>query len=115
MADAERPDAEPTPAAVQRMIDATNVGDSASFVAGFTEGAYLEDWDRGFHGHDGVSRWNASDNIGKHAHFEATATRREGDRYTVTLVVTGGGFNGTSDIDFEIDGDLISSMIISAD
>jgi hypothetical protein len=104
-----------TPPAVQRMIDATNAGDSAGFVAAFTDDAYLEDWGRMFHGHDGVARWNESDNIGKQAHFEAAGTRQEGRRYIVTLVVTGGGFNGTSDIAFELDGDQISSMVITPD
>ena len=54
-------------------------------------------------------------NIGKHAHFEATATREQQGRYVVTLVVSGGGFNGTSDITFEVQGDHIRSMVISAD
>ena len=104
-----------TPAAVQQMIDATNAGDRDAFVAAFTDDAYLVDWGREFHGHAGVARWNETDNIGKNAHFEATDTRGDGDRYVVTLVVTGGGFNGTSDISFEVDGDRIRSMVISAD
>jgi hypothetical protein len=105
-----------TPAAVQRMIDATNAADREAFVASFTEDAYLEDWGREFHGHAGVARWDATDNIGKQAHFEATATRPDGpDRFVVTLVVTGGGFNGTSDISFEVSGDRIRSMVITPD
>ena len=104
-----------TPAAVQRMIEATNEADREGFVASFTEDAYLEDWGRKFHGHAGVARWNETDNIGKNAHFAATATREEQGHYVVTLVVSGGGFNGTSDIAFEVQGDLISSMIISPD
>lgn len=105
----------PAPSAVQRMIDATNAGDRAAFLDAFTDDAYLEDWGRGFHGHDGIARWDETDNIGRRAHFEATGARREGDRWIVTLVVTGGGFNGTSDIAFEVDGDRVRSMIISAD
>ena len=35
-----------TPAAVQRMIEATNAADRKAFVASFTEDAYLEDWGR---------------------------------------------------------------------
>jgi len=41
--------------------------------------------------------------------------RTEGDGYVVTLEVTGGGFNGTSDFYFEVEDDLIRSMIIRAD
>jgi hypothetical protein len=104
-----------TPAAVQRMIEATNAGDSDAFVDAFTEDAYLEDWGRAFHGRAGVASWDQTDNIGKNAHFEATGTVERDGRYVVTLVVTGGGFNGTSDIAFEVEGDRIRSMIISAD
>jgi len=101
------------PAAIQRMVDATNSGDTDAFVASFTADAYLVDWGREFHGREGVARWNETDNIGKNAHFEAIATRAEGTTEVVTLVVSGGGYNGTGDIVFEIAGDLISRMIIS--
>ena len=101
-----------TPSAVQRMIEATNAGDHAAFVAAFTEDAYLEDWGRQFRGHEGVSSWDQTDNIGKNTRFEARATRREGEAYVVRLDVTGDGFNGTSDITFEVEGDRIRSMVI---
>ena len=106
-----------TPAAVQKMIDATNAGDSAAFVACFTDDAYIEDWGRGFSGSEGVARWNQSDNIGKHSHFEALRTKDIDGGYIVTLRVTGGGYNGTGDISFVVDatGERISRMIISAD
>jgi hypothetical protein len=104
-----------TPAAVQRMIEATNAGDRAAFLAAFTEDAYLEDWGRQFRGHDGVASWDETDNIGKNTHFEAHGTRTDGETYVVTLAVTGDGFNGTSDIAFELDGDRIRSMVIAPD
>ena len=104
-----------TPIAVRRMIEATNAGDSDAFVDAFTDDAYLEDWGREFRGRTGVARWNESDNIGKNAHFEATGTVERDGGYIVTLVVTGDGFNGTSDIAFEVEDERISSMIISAD
>ncbi len=104
-----------TPVAVRRMIEATNAGDSDAFVDAFTDDAYLEDWGREFHGRAGVARWNESDNIGRNAHFEATGTVEQGGRYVVTLVVSGDGFNGTSDIAFEVEDQRIRSMIISAD
>jgi hypothetical protein len=103
------------PTAVERMVEATNAGDRAAFVESFTEDAYLEDWGRQFRGHDGVASWDETDNIGKNTHFEALATRRDGEAYVVTLEVTGDGFNGTSDIAFEIEDDRIRSMVIAAD
>jgi hypothetical protein len=104
-----------TPSAVQRMIDATNAGDRDAFVAAFTQDAYLEDWGRQFRGHVGVRSWDRTDNIGKNTHFEARGTRQEGGSYVVTLEVTGDGFNGTSDITFEVEGDRIRSMVIKPD
>jgi hypothetical protein len=101
------------PAPVQRMIDATNAGDSDAFVAAFTPDAYLEDWGRGFHGHDGIRSWDTTDNIGRKAHFETDGAERDGDDWVVAFVVTGGGFNGTSDIRFTLDGDRISRMVIT--
>src|SRR3954453_22274847 len=97
------------------MVEATNAGDHAAFVATFTEDAYLEDWGRRFRGHDGAASWDDTDNIGKNTHFEALRTRREGEIYIVTLEVTGDGFNGTSDIAFNVEGDRISSMVIAPD
>jgi hypothetical protein len=97
------------------MIDATNAEDTVAFVASFTADAFLSDWGREFHGHEGVARWNETDNIGVHARFTATAVRDEGSEHVVTLKVTGDGYNGTGDIRFKTVGDLISRMVISAD
>ena len=102
-----------TPAPIQRMIDATNAGDSEAFVDAFTDDAYLEDWGRGFHGHEGLRSWDSTDNIGKRAHFEAKGARQHGDEWVVTLEVSGGGFNGTSDIRFQLADDRISRMLIT--
>ena len=101
------------PAPVQRMIDATNAGDSEAFVVGFTDDAYLEDWGRGFTGHDEIRSWDATDNIGRQAHFEALAVRDEGAEQIVTLRVSGGGFNGESDFRFTLADGLIARMIIA--
>ncbi|GAA2090265.1 hypothetical protein GCM10009840_31570 [Pseudolysinimonas kribbensis] len=101
------------PAPVQRMVEATNAADSDAFVACFAPDAYLEDWGRGFHGREGVAAWDRTDNIGVHMHFEVDAARRDGDDWVVTLVSTGGGYNGTSEIRFRLDGDLIARMIIA--
>jgi len=100
------------PEAIRTFIDTTNRGDSDGFVAAFTTDAYLNDWGREFRGRDGVRSWDQTDNIGRNAHFEPRDTRQVGTSYVVTLDVTGDGFNGTSDFVFEIDGDLIRSMVI---
>jgi hypothetical protein len=103
------------PAAVTRVIEATNAGDGQAFVDAFTDDAYLEDWGRGFTGREGVGSWNESDNIGRQAHFEVMGVRTEGSGLVVTLQVSGGGFNGVSDFYFEVAGDRVKRMIIRAD
>jgi hypothetical protein len=102
------------PAAVTRMIEATNAGDNEAFVAAFTDDAHLEDWGHAFDGGGGVASWNDSDNIGRQAHFEIRSSRAEGSGFVVTLAVTGGGFNGVSDFYFEVEGDRVPQMIIRA-
>jgi hypothetical protein len=98
---------------IQRMIDATNSADTEAFLASFTADAYLSDWGRGFTGRDEIAKWNQTDNIGRQAHFEALASREVDGTQVVTLRVTGNGYNGTGDMEFTIEGDLISRMIIA--
>ncbi|HEY0249088.1 MAG TPA: nuclear transport factor 2 family protein [Gryllotalpicola sp.] len=102
------------PAAIQHFIDTTNAGDTEAFVDGFTADAYLEDWGRGFHGHDGVRSWDRTDNIGRQSHFELLGAREDGEVWVVTLRVSGNGYNGTGDMRFTVDGDRIARLIISA-
>jgi ketosteroid isomerase-like protein len=101
------------PPAVQRMIDATNAGDHDAFVAAFTPDATLVDWGKIFEGRDGIASWDRTDNIGRSSHFEVAAAEPDGDDWIVTLDVTGGGFNGTSDFRFELADDLIARMEIA--
>jgi ketosteroid isomerase-like protein len=102
------------PAAIRTFIDATNAGDAEAFVAAFTADAYLNDWGREFHGHDGVRAWNRTDNIGVRAHFElVSATPGEHPEIqTVTLTVSGDGYNGTGPMRFELHGGLIARLLI---
>ena len=102
-----------TPAAVQRMIDATNAGDHDAFVAAFTPDAVVIDWGKEFSGRDGVAAWDESDNIGRASHFEVAEVEADGAEWAVTLDVTGGGFNGTSNFRFTLVDDLIARMEIA--
>jgi len=103
------------PAAIQTFIEATNRGDSEAFVAAFTEDAYLNDWGREFRGHDGVRAWNHTDNIGVRSHFELVSAEPGAapGSYTVTLTVTGDGYNGTGPMSFELRDGRIASLRIS--
>jgi len=103
------------PDAIREFIDATNDADSERFVAAFTDDAYLNDWGREFRGHDGVRMWDRTDNIGKQSHFEfvdASAGSEPG-AWTVTVTVTGNGFNGTSPLAFVVRDGRIASLRIS--
>jgi hypothetical protein len=105
----------PVPAPLQAFIDTTNGGDSAAFVALFTEDAVLDDWGRVFHGRDGVASWNRTDNIGKQAHFDLVGIEETDvpDRLVATLTVSGGGFNGTGPMTFEFRDGHIARLVIS--
>ncbi|MFC0430348.1 TetR/AcrR family transcriptional regulator C-terminal ligand-binding domain-containing protein [Kutzneria buriramensis] len=110
-----RRDTVSTPAAIQAFVDATNSADTEAFVAAFTEDAFLDDWGRQFHGHDGVASWNKTDNIGVRAHFEIESIEPGGepDSYTVTMKVRSHRFNGTGPMAIKVRGDKIASLVIS--
>ena len=103
------------PAAITAFIDATNAGDSAAFVAAFTEDAFLSDWGREFVGHEGIAAWDATDNIGKRSHFDLLAVKPGvGDQQLIaTVVVSGDGFTGTSDLEFTVRGDRVARLVIA--
>ena len=103
------------PAAIRGFIESTNRADSDAFVATFTEDAYLNDWGREFHGHDGVRSWNRTDNIGVRSHFEFVSAEpgEAPGSYVVTLTVTGDGFNGTGPMNFELRDERIAQLRIS--
>ncbi|MFJ3473444.1 nuclear transport factor 2 family protein [Microbacterium maritypicum] len=105
----------PLPTAVQRFIDTTNSQDTDGFVAAFTEDAFLDDWGRGFSGHEGVRSWDGTDNIGVNAHFDLVSWHQGSAENVVIVVLTvsGDGYNGTGPMEFTLDDDRISRLIIS--
>lgn len=103
------------PPAIRAFVDSTNAGDSDAFVAAFTEDAFLSDWGREFVGHEGVAEWDRTDNIGKRSHFDLLAVKPGvGDQqFVATVVVSGDGFTGTSDLDFTVRGDRVTRLVIA--
>lgn len=103
------------PAAIQEFIDATNAGDTARFVAAFTDDAYLNDWGREFNGPDGVRSWDETDNIGMKSHFDFISVEQGAgpDEYTATIKVTSNRFNGTGPFKFTVRDGKVASLVLS--
>jgi hypothetical protein len=103
------------PPAIHAFVSATNDADTDAFLAAFSADARLNDWGREFTGHEGIARWNQTDNIGKQAHFEVGGVREEDPdaHYVVTLTVSGNGYNGTGDMSFRLRDGLITEVLIS--
>ncbi len=104
---------EQPPAAISAFIGATNAGDTAAFVAAFTDDAYVRDGSREFTGHSGVADWDSTDNIGVGMHFdllgwEATSV----DSYVLTIRATSRRFNGTGDLQLTMRDGLIARLEI---
>jgi hypothetical protein len=106
-----------TPSPISAFIDATNAGDSDVFVAAFTEDGSLDDWGNVASGHEGIRRWDRTDNIGKRSQFELIDIVKESDpeTYLVHLKVSGQGFNGVSPFRFTLRGNLIERVVIVPD
>jgi len=101
------------PAPIAHMVERTNAGDTAGFLACFADDAFLSDWGRDFSGRDGIARWNETDNIGVKSHLRIVSVAPTGATYRVTVAVSGGGFNGEGTMTFTLSNDRISRLIIS--
>jgi hypothetical protein len=82
------------PAAVARLIEATNAEDREAFLASFTEDGVVDDWGRQFVGRERIADWDAGENIGVHSRIEATSAQRSGDTVEFGVRVSGDGYNG---------------------
>jgi hypothetical protein len=103
------------PGPIREFVEATNAGDSARFVAAFTDDAFLSDWEREFHSHRGVASWDQTDNIRKNSRFElhsATTGTAPGE-FLAGISVAGDGYNGRGTMALTLDGDRISRLVIN--
>jgi len=102
------------PPPIAEFVAATNAADSDRFVAVFTDDAFLRDWGREFHGHDGIRAWDRSDNIGKRSRFELHGVEpgEAPDEYRVDVTVSGDGYNGRDTITMVLAGDRIRQVLI---
>ncbi|TWD72419.1 SnoaL-like protein [Kribbella amoyensis] len=102
------------PAAVRRALDAIDQLDNDAFAAAFAEDGYVDDWGRQFRGHGQIRSWSDNELIGKRATFTGTEVSTPGNPITLLTQVGGDGFNGPSHFTFDVQGDRIASMTITA-
>jgi hypothetical protein len=100
-------------APIQRMIDATNRGDTDTFLSAFSDDAILTDWGRTFAGKSEIARWNDDENIGTQNQIRVMGVKRSGSSVDVNVVVTGKGYNGPGSMIFEVDGESIRRLVIT--
>jgi ketosteroid isomerase-like protein len=98
---------------IETMIDATNRGDSARLLSAFAEDALLTDFGRDFKGKAAIARWNDSENIGTQNNIRVTSVKRTGSQVSVTIAVTGNGYNGPGTLKFHLEGDTIKRLVIT--
>jgi hypothetical protein len=98
---------------IQRMIDATNRGDSETFLSVFSDDAILTDWGRTFRGKSEIARWNSDENIGTQNHIRVMGVKRLGNSVDVNVVVTGNGYNGPGSMIFEVEAEAIKRLVIT--
>jgi SnoaL-like domain len=102
------------PAAVAQAVDAVNAGDTEAFLSAFAEDGWIDDNGRRFTGHDEMRGWSDRELIGANSRFEVTGREQAGDGVAVDIEVTSDGFNGYSRFDFDVEGDVLRSMTITA-
>lgn len=101
------------PGPIRRFFDATNAGDTESFLEAFAPDAFLTDWGRDFNGRDEIAHWNETDNIGAKSRLALLSIAPEGDVYRAEVAVDGEGFHGEGTMTFIVDRDRIRRLVIS--
>jgi hypothetical protein len=102
------------PAPVTRAIDAVNAGDTDAFLSEFAADGWIDDNGRRFTGHDEMHAWSDRELIGANSRFEVTGSEATGAGVAVDIEVASDGFNGYSRFAFELEGDALRSMTITA-
>lgn len=102
------------PAPVQAVIDAANRGDTASFLACFSDDGVVNDWGREFHGAAEIASWSDAEFIGVDVKLDVTSGDSSQSTVTVTAQVGGSGFTGESHFVFTINHHRIRLMRITA-
>jgi hypothetical protein len=105
---------DPLPAPVARAIDAVNAGDSDAFLTEFASDGWIDDNGRRFVGRDEMRGWSDRELIGANRRFAVTGSQSTDRGVAVDIEVASDGFNGYSRFAFEVEGDGLRSMTITA-
>ena len=76
---------------VQDLLDAANKGDTACFLATFTEDGVVDDWGREFQGADAIEGWSDGEFIGKQVSLTVREAEQRGSETVITAMVGGAG------------------------
>ena len=102
------------PAPVARAIAAVNAEDTDAFLSQFGADGWIDDNGRRFTGHDAMRGWSDRELIGAHTRFEITRAEPTDAGVAVDIEVASDGFNGFSRVAFEVEGDALRGMAITA-
>jgi hypothetical protein len=102
------------PAPAERAIEAVNSGDTDAFLSQFTADGWIDDNGRRFSGHDEMRTWSDRELIGANTRFQVTGGESTDGGVAVDIEVTSDGFNGYSRFLFELEGEALRSMTITA-
>lgn len=92
---------------IRELVEASNTEDRRRFLAAFAADAVLTDFGRTFAGQNEIGRWSDAEHIGVRNHLRVTRVARSPDGEVVTLSVlaSGGGFNGPGTFTVSLGGD----------
>ena len=102
------------PGPIARVIDAVNARDTDAFLSEFAANGWIDDNGRRFGGHDAMRAWSDRELIGANSRFEVTGSEPTDAGVAVDIEVASDGFNGYSRFVFELDGETLRSMAITA-
>jgi hypothetical protein len=104
-----------SPTIVTAAIAAINAGDTDTFLDLFAETGSVDDWGTIYRGRAQIKTWSDRELIGAKAHFTLKSSTQHGHQASMMVEVGGKGFNGPSRFTFDLDGDKVRRMKISAD
>ncbi|HET6997629.1 MAG TPA: nuclear transport factor 2 family protein [Solirubrobacterales bacterium] len=102
------------PPPVARAVAAVNAEDTEAFLDQFLPDGSVDDNGRVFEGREGIRAWSDKELIGAHTRFELTGSEPMDDGVALHVEVSSDGFNGYSRFAFQVEGDRVHSMLITA-